>query len=102
MFIAATAKQCDAKPCKNRGACKEGWNRYICDCTGTGFWARTCERGESLYSGKAPRFLQGLASHCFAVALLQDGRTPVAFCAWATRRTSLLRPSMKRSRTHPT
>ncbi|KAG7256133.1 hypothetical protein CRUP_030096 [Coryphaenoides rupestris] len=24
----ATAKQCDAKPCKNRGACKEGWNRY--------------------------------------------------------------------------
>ncbi|CAL8393784.1 unnamed protein product, partial [Arctogadus glacialis] len=44
------AKQCDAKPCKNQGACKEGWNRYICDCTATGFWASTCEREASVLS----------------------------------------------------
>lgn len=41
-----TGKQCDSNPCKNNGACKEGWNRFICDCTGTGFWDSTCERGE--------------------------------------------------------
>lgn len=43
-----TGKQCDSNPCKNNGACKEGWNRFVCDCTGTGFWDSTCERGESL------------------------------------------------------
>ncbi|KAA8583324.1 hypothetical protein FQN60_015870 [Etheostoma spectabile] len=39
-----TGKQCDSNPCKNHGACKEGWNRFVCDCTGTGFWDSTCER----------------------------------------------------------
>lgn len=41
-------KQCDSYPCKNKGMCKEGWNRFICDCTGTGYWSRTCERGECI------------------------------------------------------
>lgn len=41
-----SGKQCDSNPCKNNGACKEGWNRFVCDCTGTGFWDSTCERGE--------------------------------------------------------
>uniref|UniRef100_A0A674ALY1 Neurexin 3b n=1 Tax=Salmo trutta TaxID=8032 RepID=A0A674ALY1_SALTR len=45
-----TGKQCDSNPCKNNGACKEGWNRFICDCTGTGFWAGTCEREASILS----------------------------------------------------
>lgn len=44
-----TGKQCDSNPCKNNGACKEGWNRFICDCTGTGFWDSTCERGETSF-----------------------------------------------------
>ncbi|XP_053192282.1 neurexin 3a isoform X5 [Scomber japonicus] len=43
-------KQCESYPCKNRGICKEGWNRFICDCTGTGFWSRTCEREASILS----------------------------------------------------
>nr|XP_020473786.1 neurexin-3b isoform X9 [Monopterus albus] len=43
-------KQCDSNPCKNNGACKEGWNRFICDCTGTGFWGITCEREASILS----------------------------------------------------
>ncbi|XP_043962610.1 neurexin 3b isoform X10 [Gambusia affinis] len=45
-----TGKQCDSSPCKNSGACKEGWNRFICDCTGTGFWDSTCEREASILS----------------------------------------------------
>uniref|UniRef100_A0A3B4TU98 Neurexin 3b n=1 Tax=Seriola dumerili TaxID=41447 RepID=A0A3B4TU98_SERDU len=45
-----TGKQCDSNPCKNNGACKEGWNRFICDCTGTGFWDSTCERESSILS----------------------------------------------------
>ncbi|XP_028293164.1 neurexin 3a isoform X2 [Gouania willdenowi] len=43
-------KQCESQPCKNRGVCKEGWNRFICDCTGTGYWSRTCEREASTLS----------------------------------------------------
>ncbi|XP_064847704.1 neurexin-3b isoform X5 [Oncorhynchus masou masou] len=46
----ATGKQCDSNHCKNNGVCKEGWNRFICDCTGTGFWATTCEREASILS----------------------------------------------------
>uniref|UniRef100_A0A668VLE3 Neurexin 3b n=1 Tax=Oreochromis aureus TaxID=47969 RepID=A0A668VLE3_OREAU len=45
-----TGKQCDSNPCKNNGVCKEGWNRFICDCTGTGFWDSTCEREASILS----------------------------------------------------
>ncbi|XP_023203915.1 neurexin-3b isoform X12 [Xiphophorus maculatus] len=45
-----TGKQCDSSPCKNSGMCKEGWNRFICDCTGTGFWDSTCEREASILS----------------------------------------------------
>ncbi|XP_056333489.1 neurexin 3a isoform X7 [Danio aesculapii] len=45
-----SGKQCDSYPCKNKGLCKEGWNRFICDCTGTGYWSRTCEREASILS----------------------------------------------------
>ncbi|XP_055990011.1 neurexin 3 isoform X11 [Sorex fumeus] len=44
------AKQCDSYPCKNNAVCKDGWNRFICDCTGTGYWGRTCEREASILS----------------------------------------------------
>ncbi|XP_028633116.1 neurexin 3 [Grammomys surdaster] len=59
-----SAKQCDSYPCKNNAVCKDGWNRFICDCTGTGYWGRTCERDcirincnsskgpETLYAGQ--------------------------------------------------
>lgn len=43
-----SGKQCESYPCKNQGVCKEGWNRFICDCTGTGYWSRTCEIGQCL------------------------------------------------------
>ncbi|XP_060118966.1 neurexin 3 isoform X17 [Heteronotia binoei] len=43
-------KHCDSYPCKNNAVCKDGWNRFICDCTGTGYWGRTCEREASILS----------------------------------------------------
>uniref|UniRef100_A0A672R548 Neurexin-2-like n=1 Tax=Sinocyclocheilus grahami TaxID=75366 RepID=A0A672R548_SINGR len=36
-------KRCSSAPCANGGQCKEGWNRYICDCTGIGFLGGNCE-----------------------------------------------------------
>ncbi|XP_069064486.1 neurexin 3 isoform X17 [Pleurodeles waltl] len=45
-----SSKQCDSYPCKNNAVCKDGWNRFVCDCTGTGFWGRTCEREASVLS----------------------------------------------------
>ncbi|XP_029453538.1 neurexin 3 isoform X2 [Rhinatrema bivittatum] len=44
------SKQCDSSPCRNSAACRDGWNRFICDCTGTGYWGRTCEREASILS----------------------------------------------------
>ncbi|KAB0804576.1 hypothetical protein PPYR_01546 [Photinus pyralis] len=34
--------QCPSQPCLNGGACSEGWNRFICDCTDTTFTGPTC------------------------------------------------------------
>ncbi|XP_074812152.1 neurexin 3 isoform X28 [Caretta caretta] len=45
-----STKQCDSYPCKNNALCKDGWNRFICDCTGTGYWGKTCEREASILS----------------------------------------------------
>lgn len=39
-------KRCSSTPCANGGLCKEGWNRYICDCTGTGYLGSNCEIGK--------------------------------------------------------
>lgn len=38
-------KRCSSTPCGHGGLCKEGWNRYICDCTSTGFLGTNCEIG---------------------------------------------------------
>lgn len=40
-------KQCLSNPCQNNGVCREGWNRYVCDCSGTGYLGRSCERGRT-------------------------------------------------------
>lgn len=37
--------QCDSQPCLNGGLCSEGWNRFICDCTRTGFTGPVCAKG---------------------------------------------------------
>nr|XP_023663524.1 neurexin-3a-like isoform X10 [Paramormyrops kingsleyae] len=53
-----SGKQCDSHPCKNNGLCREGWNRFVCDCTGTGFWSRTCEREASILSYDGSMFMK--------------------------------------------
>lgn len=44
-------KQCLSNPCQHNGVCREGWNRYVCDCSGTGYLGRSCERGENDAAG---------------------------------------------------
>ncbi len=41
---------CVSQPCMHRGECVEGWNRYVCDCSTTGYIASTCSKGTSLYT----------------------------------------------------
>ena len=49
-----TLKQCASAPCRNGGICREGWNRFVCDCIGTGFLGRVCERGEVAFLPGVP------------------------------------------------
>ncbi|XP_030074356.1 neurexin-2-beta isoform X5 [Microcaecilia unicolor] len=45
-----TLRQCSSSPCRNGGQCREGWNRFICDCIGTGYLGRVCEREATVLS----------------------------------------------------
>ncbi|XP_072300689.1 neurexin 3b isoform X5 [Eucyclogobius newberryi] len=56
-------KMCDSGPCKNNGQCKEGWNRYVCDCTGTGFWDSTCEKESSTLSFDGSMYMKVVIPH---------------------------------------
>lgn len=35
---------CNLNPCQNGGSCTEGWNRPLCDCSGTLYTGPTCGR----------------------------------------------------------
>ncbi|KAG6442553.1 hypothetical protein O3G_MSEX002421 [Manduca sexta] len=37
-------KQCVSSPCQRGGACSEGWNRPLCDCSATNYGGPTCGR----------------------------------------------------------
>ncbi|XP_041934511.1 neurexin 1a isoform X3 [Alosa alosa] len=51
-------KQCLSNPCLNSGICREGWNRYVCDCTGTGYLGRSCERDATILSYDGSKFMK--------------------------------------------
>ncbi|XP_069881701.1 neurexin-1 isoform X35 [Dipodomys merriami] len=53
-----TAKPCLSNPCKNNGMCRDGWNRYVCDCSGTGFLGRSCEREATVLSYDGSMFMK--------------------------------------------
>ena len=36
--------QCDIGQCMNDGICMEGWNRFVCDCSSTGFNGPVCNQ----------------------------------------------------------
>ncbi|XP_069772105.1 neurexin-3-like isoform X12 [Narcine bancroftii] len=56
--LRVTSKHCDSNPCKNNAMCREGWNRFICDCTVMGYWGRTCEREASILSYDGSMYLK--------------------------------------------
>ena len=39
-----TQPQCPSYPCLHNGVCRDGWNRYVCDCSGTAFTGSTCQQ----------------------------------------------------------
>ncbi|XP_026080625.1 neurexin-1a-like isoform X8 [Carassius auratus] len=51
-------KQCLSNPCQNNGICREGWNRYVCDCSGTGNLGRSCERDATILSYDGSKFMK--------------------------------------------
>ncbi|XP_042184388.1 neurexin-2-like isoform X4 [Oncorhynchus tshawytscha] len=51
-------KRCSSTPCGNGGLCKEGWNRYICDCTGTGYLGSNCELEATVLSYDGSMYLK--------------------------------------------
>ncbi|XP_022429584.1 neurexin-1 isoform X21 [Delphinapterus leucas] len=53
-----TAKPCLSNPCKNSGMCRDGWNRYVCDCSGTGYLGRSCEREATVLSYDGSMFMK--------------------------------------------
>ncbi|XP_019520723.1 PREDICTED: neurexin-1 isoform X22 [Hipposideros armiger] len=53
-----TAKPCLSNPCKNNGMCRDGWNRYVCDCSGTGHLGRSCEREATVLSYDGSMFMK--------------------------------------------
>ncbi|XP_057213859.1 neurexin 1a isoform X15 [Triplophysa rosa] len=51
-------KQCLSNPCLNSATCREGWNRYVCDCSGTGYLGRSCERDATILSYDGSKFMK--------------------------------------------
>ncbi|XP_055084846.1 neurexin 2b isoform X6 [Periophthalmus magnuspinnatus] len=51
-------KRCSSAPCGNGGLCKEGWNRYICDCIGTGYLGTNCEIEATVLSYDGSMYLK--------------------------------------------
>ncbi|XP_075391343.1 neurexin-1 isoform X16 [Tenrec ecaudatus] len=52
------ARPCLSNPCKNNGMCRDGWNRYVCDCSGTGYLGRSCEREATILSYDGSMFMK--------------------------------------------
>ncbi|XP_054997445.1 neurexin-2-beta isoform X17 [Sorex araneus] len=58
-----TLKQCASAPCRNGGLCREGWNRFVCDCVGTGFLGRVCEREATVLSYDGSMYMKIMLPH---------------------------------------
>ncbi|KAL2094839.1 hypothetical protein ACEWY4_009558 [Coilia grayii] len=46
------------EPCAHGGRCTEGWNRHVCDCTGTGYLGANCEAEAAVLSYDGSMFLK--------------------------------------------
>uniref|UniRef100_A0A7N9AUB1 Neurexin 2a n=1 Tax=Mastacembelus armatus TaxID=205130 RepID=A0A7N9AUB1_9TELE len=50
--------RCARDTCANGGHCSEGWNRHICDCNGTGYLGRSCEKEATVVSYDGNMYLK--------------------------------------------
>ncbi|KAF5908914.1 neurexin-2-like isoform X1, partial [Clarias magur] len=55
-----THRRCSTEPCFHGGHCHEGWNRHVCDCTGTGYLGPSCETESTVLSYDGSMFLKVL------------------------------------------
>ncbi|XP_056117977.1 neurexin 2a isoform X7 [Rhinichthys klamathensis goyatoka] len=58
-----THRRCSSEPCAHGGRCREGWNRHVCDCTGTGYLGANCEMESAVLSYDGSMFLKILMPH---------------------------------------
>ncbi|XP_077089509.1 neurexin-2-beta isoform X25 [Siphateles boraxobius] len=58
-----THRRCSSEPCPHGGRCREGWNRHVCDCTGTGYLGANCEMESAVLSYDGSMFLKILMPH---------------------------------------
>ncbi|CAL1573514.1 unnamed protein product [Knipowitschia caucasica] len=55
-----THVRCHRDTCANGGQCREGWNRHICDCNGTGYTGPNCETEATAVSYDGSMYLKVL------------------------------------------
>ncbi|KAI3373631.1 hypothetical protein L3Q82_022229 [Scortum barcoo] len=53
-----THVRCARDTCANGGHCREGWNRHICDCNGTGYLGPNCEKEATMVSYDGSMYLK--------------------------------------------
>ncbi|NWR81218.1 NRX2A protein, partial [Centropus unirufus] len=53
-------RHCASGPCANGGLCREGWNRFVCDCLGTGFLGPRCQTEAAVLSYDGSAYLKVL------------------------------------------
>ncbi|KAM7397979.1 hypothetical protein PAMA_006044 [Pampus argenteus] len=53
-----THSRCARDTCANGGHCREGWNRHICDCYGTGYLGPNCEKDATVVSYDGSMYLK--------------------------------------------
>ncbi|XP_034745213.1 neurexin-2-like isoform X9 [Etheostoma cragini] len=53
-----THVRCARDTCANGGHCREGWNRHICDCNGTGYLGPSCEKEATMVSYDGSMYLK--------------------------------------------
>uniref|UniRef100_A0A087YLW3 Neurexin 2 n=1 Tax=Poecilia formosa TaxID=48698 RepID=A0A087YLW3_POEFO len=53
-----THLRCSRDTCANGGHCREGWNRHVCDCGGTGYVGPSCEKEATAVSYDGSMYLK--------------------------------------------
>lgn len=49
IFLLYSSGACKRHPCLNDGKCEalKSHSKYVCDCTGTGFYGKRCHKGKT-------------------------------------------------------